>query len=101
MNPRSVFLFPAQLDLVHRVREALIEALDHDVTYSSAVNTALSYGFAAMRGEPLDRDQLRSLLRQIDIFKAEPELDRVLDVLEQELPTRVQRALEKTAGAQA
>ena len=25
-NPRSVFLFPAQLDLVHRVRELLIEA---------------------------------------------------------------------------
>lgn len=96
MIPRSVFLFPAQLDLVHRVRELLIEALDHDVTYSSAVNTALTYGFVAMSGKPVDRVQLSTLLRQIDIFKTEPDLDRVLGFLEKELPAKLGRAIEKT-----
>lgn len=94
MNPRSLFLFPGELKLVYKVREALIEALNHDVTFSSAVNAVLAYGFVAMlAADQLDREKLRILLQEIDIFASpDSDLDKMTQLIEQRLREEVGKA---------
>lgn len=79
VNPRSVFLFPTVHSHVYAVREAIIQALDHDVTFSSAVNTILAYGLVAIDDDAVDRQRVKEFLRDVDIFAEEPDPDRVLD----------------------
>ncbi len=94
MNPRSLFLFPGEHKLVYKVREALIEALNHDVTFSSAVNAVLAYGFVAMlAADQIDKEKLRILLREIDIFASpDSDLDKMTQLIEQRLREEVGKA---------
>ncbi len=94
MNPRSLFLFPGEHKLVYKVREALIEALNHDITFSSAVNAVLAYGFVAMlAADKLDREKLSILLREIDIFASPGDLEKMTQLIEQRLREEVDRAV--------
>ena len=94
MNPRSLFLFPGEHKLVYKVREALIEALNHDITFSSAVNAVLAYGFVAMlAADKLDREKLSILLREIDIFASPGDLEKMTQLIEQRLKEEVDRAV--------
>lgn len=94
MNPRSLFLFPGEHKLVYKVREALIEALNHDITFSSAVNAVLAYGFVAMlAADKLDREKLSILLREIDIFADPGDLEKMTQLIEQRLREEVDRAV--------
>lgn len=94
MNPRSLFLFPGEHKLVYKVREALIEALNHDITFSSAVNAVLAYGFVAMlAADKLDREKLSILLREIDIFASPGDLEKMTQFIEQRLREEVDRAV--------
>jgi len=95
MNPRSLFLFPGEHKLVYKVREALIEALNHDITFSSAVNAVLAYGFVAMlAADKLDREKLSILLREIDIFASpDGDLEKMTQLIEQRLKEEVDRAV--------
>ncbi len=95
MNPRSLFLFPGEHKLVYKVREALIEALNHDITFSSAVNAVLAYGFVAMlAADKLDREKLTILLRGIDIFASpDADLEKMTQLIEQRLKEEVDRAV--------
>ena len=94
MNPRSLFLFPGEHKLVYKVREALIEALNHDITFSSAVNAVLAYGFVAMlAADKLDREKLSILLREIDIFASPGDLEKMTQLIEQRLKEEVNKAV--------
>ena len=94
MNPRSLFLFPGEHKLVYKVREALIEALNHDITFSSAVNAVLAYGFVAMlAADKLDREKLSILLREIDIFASPGDLEKMTQLIEQRLREEVDKAV--------
>ncbi len=94
MNPRSLFLFPGEHKLVYKVREALIEALNHDITFSSAVNAVLAYGFVAiLAADKLDREKLSILLREIDIFASPGDLEKMTQLIEQRLREEVDRAV--------
>lgn len=86
MNPRSLFLFPTPYKLVYKLRDKLIDDLNHDVTFSSAVNTALAYALVAL-SQPggLDREALKRVLKEIDIFAAEADMDSHLKFVESEL----------------
>jgi hypothetical protein len=86
MNPRSLFLFPAPYKLVYKLRDKLIDDLNHDITFSSAVNTALAYALVAM-SQPggLDREALKKVLKGIDIFAAETDMDHHLSFIESEM----------------
>jgi hypothetical protein len=86
MNPRSLFLFPTPYKFVHKLRDKLIDDLNHDVTFSSAVNTALAFALVAMsQSERLDREALRRVLKEIDIFAAEEDMDGHLKFIEDEM----------------
>lgn len=94
MNPRSLFLFPTQQKFVYKLRDTLIDDLNHDVTFSSAVNTTLAYGLVAMaRPDALDREMLKRVLREIDIFAAEADLDSHLRFIENATGKEVQALL--------
>jgi hypothetical protein len=98
VNPRSLFLFPTPYKFVYRLRDKLIDDLNHDITFSSAVNTALAYGLFAMRQpERLDREALKRVLREIDIFADEGDLDSRLEFIAKEMAREVE-ALLKGAG---
>lgn len=85
-STRSLYLFPTLSRLTSRLREVLIEELDHDVTFSATVNLALAYGFTAMaRPGTIDRTMLRRLSSEIDIMAAETD----------EGSERLTRAIEK------
>lgn len=95
MNPRSLFLFPTPYKLVYKLRDKLIDDLNHDVTFSSAVNTALAYALVALsQAERLDRDALKRVLREIDIFAAEQDMDSHLRFIENAMGKEVQALLE-------
>lgn len=99
MNPRSLFLFPTAYKFVYKLRDKLIDDLNHDVTFSSAVNMALAFGLVAMsHPDRLDREAIRRVLKEIDIFAAEEDMDGHLKFIEDAMGKEVKALLRGNPG---